>query len=484
MNAKTVFASRKGFTLIELLVVIGILAVLAAIAIPSVAGLIDRANKSADQTNANEMTNALERFTSEYELYCQDIASGAIKDADGNGTPDDMDSAQGRVFNVTGAITRSDITALESTGLNGKQINRDTKYPVDVATIQAVVENYTKTSSSTFEPKQSDCHYFYSPDCGIIVCADANATVTELNSLVQSGKDASGNPLNDSVIWYDITNANSADNDNTVPDEEEITSEYQLRYGQPYKSVVDGEYMFVYFSENGTINVYARGSMIVGEYSQNEETVSACIEGLGEIPCNLSSDGKTFAIPTLGLSFNFSLNDRDIYIDNDYVYIYFPALDGFSVSCINKNKTSYAPIKSQINGKPLVYVVNDMFSESALTNIPEFEDGYVWDNNNGYAMGEGMFSYCQGLTNVVLDDTYTALPYCFFKGCKNLESITISSTVKATGSFVFDGCTSLKTINYLGTTADWEKYMSHDDIFDGVPAEYVTCSDGLYYINK
>ena len=54
--------SKLGFTLIELLVVIGILAVLAAIAIPSVAGLIDRANQSADQTNASEMTNAMERF--------------------------------------------------------------------------------------------------------------------------------------------------------------------------------------------------------------------------------------------------------------------------------------------------------------------------------------------------------------------------------------------------------------------------------------
>ena len=84
------YKSRKGFTLIELLVVIGILAVLAAIAIPSVAGLIDRANVSADNTNANEMTNAIERFTSEYELYCQDIASGTL-------SINDLDSAQGRV---------------------------------------------------------------------------------------------------------------------------------------------------------------------------------------------------------------------------------------------------------------------------------------------------------------------------------------------------------------------------------------------------
>ena len=221
---RNIMSSKKGFTLIELLVVIGILAVLAAIAIPSVAGLIDRANVSADATNANEMTNALERFTSEYELYVQDISSGTLN-------TNDLDSAQGRVKNVIGATTRAEITALESaTNYDGtaKKYNaadantklyRDTKYATDVTTMKAIVQNYTKTSSSTFEPKQSDCHFYYSPQCGLVVCHEAADVQTNgdkvLDALVVSGMDAKGNKIYDAatksdtgcvdVIWFDLT---------------------------------------------------------------------------------------------------------------------------------------------------------------------------------------------------------------------------------------------------------------------------------------
>ena len=305
---KVSYKSRNGFTLIELLVVIGILAVLAAIAIPAVAGLIDRANVSADLTNANEMTNAIERFTSEYELYCQDIASGSL--VEGN-----YDSAQGRVYNVTNAKTRSDIEALEkdstaAVSTTGRAIYRDTKYPVNAETVKAIVENYTKTSSSTFDPKQSDMHFWYSPDCGIVVVATPTSTVAEKNKLILSGKDAKGNTLSDTTKWIDLTQPTA-----TTPAETRITftvagTTYTTKEGNTW-----GEWIHEFgmgSDGNGIIWIGLDASTVYLDI--NYPNHSTRLPGAEDRLYRLNANGTVGALQTVGMTIvdgaNYGVNPQ------------------------------------------------------------------------------------------------------------------------------------------------------------------------------
>lgn len=386
------YKSRNGFTLIELLVVIGILAVLAAIAIPSVAGLIDRANVSADNTNADEMTNVMERFASEYELYCQDIASGKV-------TIENMDAVQSRVYNVTHVLDRKGISALEvaqgaSVENDRIAIYRDTKYPANAKTAISIIKNYTKTSSSTFEPKQSNCNYYYSPDCGVVVCAESNSNeqelVTKLNSLIISGKDAKGNPLSEITVWINLTNSEN----HTTPS---LNHSDLIPIGAKY--------------------IRANGEELIG-------------------------DGVSVYFPTIAIG--------DIYIYEDYEYKYkhgyengWHQLDdaGWGVRVLDSTKQRYKQMLFEINGQH-IGILRGTFS--GCTNLTS--DGIPVlppQATNLY----NCFYGCTSLVNLSgLEIPSSAINlYGIFSDCSSLTTApSIPNRVKYF-QYAFFNCEKLKT---------------------------------------
>lgn len=69
--------NKKGFTIVELVIVIAVIAILAAVMIPTFGGIIEKANKSSVQQTAQALYK---------QALAIDLADGAQNGQDGNAT--------------------------------------------------------------------------------------------------------------------------------------------------------------------------------------------------------------------------------------------------------------------------------------------------------------------------------------------------------------------------------------------------------------
>ena len=92
--------------------------------------------------------------------------------------------------------------------------------------------------------------------------------------------------------------------------------------------------------------------------------------------------------------------------------------------------------------------------------IPE-SVAYNGTTYNVTSIGDYAFSFCTGLTSVVIGNSVTSIGYAAFNGCTGLTSVVIGNSVTRIRNYAFSDCTGLTSVvigNSVTSIGDWTFY--------------------------
>ena len=164
---------RKGFSLPEIIIAIVIMAILAVLLMPKVLGLVEKANVSHDKQDAASMSDAISRFTAEYEAYDNGEDEANVSDL----TRKRVEAVFTQCgITVNKSITRQQFADFEVDSEHASagqdKIAQDTKFPLSKKVFCAVIKAYDKTAGSkSFVCNQKHMEYFYNWRTGNVTYA-------------------------------------------------------------------------------------------------------------------------------------------------------------------------------------------------------------------------------------------------------------------------------------------------------------------------
>lgn len=459
---------KRAFTIVELVIVIAVVAILAAVMIPTFVNIAKRASESADTQLVKNLNTAL-----------------SLDEAE-NGK-------SATCYDALKAVTEYGYTVEKITPTSAGDLlwEQDSNRFVLVSESGAIIY---KDSSTTAEISVTPSNFWYVYNSGSDASAQAGSAVSLAKKVAETESQAvttskassvkeEAGVLDFSEISYSIYLAAS------VSGEVKVTAGVDVgeNSGLSIISTTESALEIIIRVNGGSLNVTNEGGTVHLYGSISTPTITADTLELKDVKVTYieSSNIDTVNISAEASVLIDTISEGSVYENCDVIVIDSSTTNTKGESILSANGTSINNSAFQYTYTPRDPNNTDgLFLSDTVIIIPE----------GVKVIGQAAFRAQPNIVKVVFPESLTTIQISAFYGCSRLEEIEIGPNLKSIGSGAFEGCSSLTKITVSdlsawcrgGSGSVWSAVEEATLYYNGeavtelvVPADVATLSSGF-----